>query len=176
MKKAKSSNAKRVKMRRKRSENRFIFWLLIIALGGLAGMSGIGAFTNQIGLRENGFETTATVTELRETRRRVGRTATTRGSVFVQYEVGGAIYTNRLNIEFRQAYIGEELRIYYDPSNPARITPADRSRATDSPGRFIVLFSFSALLISLGIVSIIKLKRQQNKASFSPAGGQSGGC
>ncbi|MCL1997243.1 MAG: DUF3592 domain-containing protein [Turicibacter sp.] len=126
-------------------------------------MSSIEAFANQIGLRENGFETTATVTELRERRVRVGRTGSTRLGVFVQYEVGGTIYTNRLNIEFRQAYIGEELRIYYDPSNPLRITSADRSRATDSPGRFIVSFSFSTLLISLGIISIIKLKPRQKQ-------------
>ena len=151
--------------RSKRRENPIFGGIILVVFGLLILASNITDYTNQMRLRHNGFEAAATVTELCTIRRspliQRGSWAVG-GRVFVRYEINGVVHNNRLNIQFRHAYVGEELRIYYNPSNPSQITPVDRSRATDSPVRFIPPFALSASIIIWGIKCIRMPKQKQS--------------
>ena len=129
-------------------------------------VSGLFAYLNQIELRENGSETTAIVTEIRRSLAIGGDTR-----LFVQYTVGGMVYQNQLRIAVRDAYVGEEVLIYYNPNNPNRITPVDRTRAVDTLGRMLLMPLTLSLMLAIGLTwatldARYKANRAENRAKW----------
>lgn len=121
--------------------------LFIIAWGALT-ISAVNAYRNQHELRNDGRETTAVVVEVRErTNRRLGR-------IYVEYTAGGTVYRNSLPLMRRYAYEGKGVPIYFHESNPNRITVADRSLATDTLGRLMLVPAF---MLGIFLFSVIWL-------------------
>ena len=100
-------------------------------------------YLNQAGLRENGLETTATITTISHS---------SAGTVIrVQYTISGVTYENRLMVFRSGAYIGEKVPIYYNVNNHNQITSVDRTRATDTFGH---LFRFPIIMFAIGLFII----------------------
>lgn len=125
---------------------------------------GVGESVNRTRLIQDGYYTTAIVTEAGMIILHGGRFSLNRrqsGGVHVEYTVSGTVYHNRIRIRHNRVYVGQEVRIYYDSGNPNNITPVDRDIAIDTFVRSIPAFILSAFIILWGVKCIRKPKQKQ---------------
>ena len=118
---------------------------------------GVGESVNRTRLIQDGYYTTAIVTEAGMIILHGGRFSLNRrqsGGVHVEYTVSGTVYHNRIRIRHNRVYVGQEVRIYYDSGNPNNITPVDRDIAIDTFVRSIPAFILSAFIILWGVKCI----------------------
>ena len=88
-------------------------------------------------------ETTATITRIESTRHGNKRTHTD----YVTYEVNGVTYEGILNVHQSNYREGKEIKIYYDPSDPSRL-----SGDSGSLGYFIMGISGFSGVFSLAMI------------------------
>ena len=125
-------------MKRRKNQSNRVIRIVFILIGLLFIVNGVLGVIDKIALRNSGFETIATIIEFKSQSSNFGKTMT-RTSVIVEYRVDEMVYINSLPLRLRNAYVGEEVRINYNPDNPSRITPVDRNRATEQQINWLFL-------------------------------------
>jgi len=149
--------------KRKRGKNNLNYYIhnaaalvIIAVLIFVVTVPSISAYRSARELMEYGLETTAVVTELRVVSRGRGRTET---RVFVEYTVDDTVFRSRLRLAVRDTFVGEQVLIYYSPSDPNRITPVDRDRAVDVLWRLLLMpIFFTVILTPAAILLVASLR------------------
>ena len=123
---------------------------ILIIIGIIFIIFGVLLIIENANLRRNGYQTIATVVELREVEIRGRRGRRTRIDVFVNYTVDNIIYKNQLFITPSGTYIGEEILIYYNTRNPGGHIITVDNRSDNSGGPLLLIIA--AILICIGII------------------------
>jgi hypothetical protein len=92
------------------------FYFLIFAVVGIL----LFAFMliqliNNVNFRKNAIETTATISRITSSSDDTDHTA------YIEYQVNGRTYNDRLSYYSSGLYEGKKIKIYYDPDNPSQI-------------------------------------------------------
>lgn len=80
--------------------------------------------------------------------------STSNYSIDIEYEIEGVIYNNRIYVRgIRERYEGQEIMIYYSPSNPNNFILSDVDRMLDATQGFSMIIG-AVIVISISYVLI----------------------
>ena len=114
----------------------------------------ISSLNNLKNLKENGIKTEVVVSKMEKRR----LPEDTRYKVFTTFvDKNGTEITAELKYTFTSMYVGKEMEIYYDPSNPTKIA----IESTLSQYGFLYIFGgIGLLLLIIGFILQLKIKNK----------------